>query len=125
MASSRPPPRTRASRAASRSASSSNGWSRDSRTSSAGPGWSRLLLVGHGGTNRAILSWMARGGLEVLASFEQDEGCLNVLDVDLEGGEVLRRYVRVMNLTPYNLTKEDLYMTTLERIVADRNQRRC
>ena len=89
------------------------------------PGWSRLLLVGHGGTNRAILSWMARGGLEVLASFEQDEGCLNVLDVDLEGGEVLRRYVRVMNLTPYNLTKEDLYMTTLERIVADRNQRRC
>ena len=70
------------------------------------PEWSRLLLVGHGGTNRAILSWMVRGGLEALASFEQDEGCLNVLDVDLANGEVVRRYVRVMNLTSYNLTKE-------------------
>ena len=88
------------------------------------PGWSRLLLVAHGGTNRAILSWMARGGLDSLASFEQDEGCVNVLDVDLENGKVLRRYVRVMNLTPYNLAKEGLYMTTLERIVADRNRRR-
>ena len=87
-------------------------------------GWSRLLLVAHGGTNRAILSWMARGGLDSLASFEQDEGCVNVLDVDLENGKVLRRYVRVMNLTPYNLAKEGLYMTTLERIVADRNRRR-
>ena len=89
------------------------------------PGWSRLLLVAHGGTNRAILSWMARGGLDSLASFEQDEGCLNVLDVDVGNGEVLRRYVRVMNLTSYNLTKEGLCMTTLERIVADRNRRRC
>ena len=89
------------------------------------PGWSRLLLVAHGGTNRAILSWMVRGGLDSLASFEQDEGCLNVLDVDVGNGEVLRRYVRVMNLTSYNLTKEGLCMTTLERIVADRNRRRC
>ena len=88
------------------------------------PGWSRLLLVAHGGTNRVILSWMARGGLEALASFEQDEGCLNVLDVDVVNGEVVRRYVRVMNLTPYNLAKEGLYLTTLERIVADRERRR-
>ena len=89
------------------------------------PGWSRLLLVAHGGTNRAILSWMARGGLESLATFEQDEGCLNVLDVDFNDGEVLRRYVRLMNFTPYNLTKEGLFTTTMERIVADRNRRRC
>ena len=87
-------------------------------------GWSRLLLVGHGGTNRAILSWGVRGGLDSLASFEQDEGCLNVLDVDFVDGEVPRRYVRVMNLTPYNLTKEGLYMTTLERVIADRSRRR-
>ena len=87
-------------------------------------GWSRLLLAGHGGTNRVILSWMARGGLHSLASFEQDECCLNVLDVDVVNGEMPRRYVRVMNLTPGNLTKEGLYLTTLERIVADRLRRR-
>ena len=88
------------------------------------PGWSRLLLVGHGGTNRVILSWMARGGLDSLASFEQDEGCLNVLDVDVVDGEAVRRYVRVSNLTPCNLVKEGLFLTTLERIAADRLRRR-
>ena len=89
------------------------------------PGWTRMLLVAHGGTNRAVLSWMARGGLDSIASFEQDECCLNVLDVDIVGGEAVRRYVRVMNLTPYNPTKEGLYLTTMERILADRNSRRC
>ena len=89
------------------------------------PGWTRMLVVAHGGTNRAILSWMARGGLESLASFEQDEGCLNVLDVDIVNGGILRRYVRVMNFTPFNLDKEGLFLTTLERIVADRDRRRC
>lgn len=88
------------------------------------PGWTRMLMVGHGGTNRVILSWMARGGLHSLASFEQDEGCLNVLDVDVVNGEVPRRYVRAMNLTPYNLSKERLYLTTLERIAEDRLRRR-
>ena len=67
---------------------------------------------------------MVRGGLASLASFEQDEGCLNVLDVDIVNGEIPRRYVRVMNLTPYNLNKEGLYLTTLERIIADRDRRR-
>ena len=86
--------------------------------------WSRMLVVAHGGTNRAILSWMVRGGLASLASFEQDEGCLNVLDVDIVNGEIPRRYVRVMNLTSYNLNKEGLFLTTLERIIADRDRRR-
>lgn len=89
------------------------------------PGWSRMLVVAHGGTNRAILSWMVRGGLETLASFEQDECCLNVLDVDVVNGDVPRRYVRVMNVTPYSVDKEGLYLTTLERIIADRDRRRC
>ena len=88
------------------------------------PGWARLLLVAHGGTNRVILSWMVRGGLEVLASFEQDEACLNVLDVDVVDGEVLRRYVRLANFTPANPNKEDLFLTTTERIAADRFGRR-
>ena len=58
------------------------------------PGWTRMLVVAHGGTNRAILSWMTRGGLESLASFEQDECCLNVLDVDVVDGEVPTTWTR-------------------------------
>ena len=88
------------------------------------PGWTRMLLVAHGGTNRVILSWMARGGLDSIASFEQDEGCLNVLDVDVVDGAAVRRYVRATNLTPDSLAKEGLYLTTMERIVADLSRRR-
>ena len=84
-----------------------------------------MLVVAHGGTNRAILSRMARGGLESLASFEQDECCLNVLDVDVVNGGITRGYVRAMNLTTYNSDREGLVLTTLERIVADRGRRRC
>ena len=87
-------------------------------------GWTRMLLVAHGGTNRVILSWMARGGLDSIASFEQDEGCINVLDVDVVDGEAMRRYVRTANLTPDSLAKEGLYLTTMERIVADLSRRR-
>ena len=88
------------------------------------PGWTRMLLVAHGGTNRVILSWMARGGLDSIASFEQDDGCLNVLDVDVVDGTATRRYVRATNLTPHNFAKEGLYLTTMERIVADLSRRR-
>ena len=45
-------------------------------------------------------------------------------DVDLVDGRVLRRCIRLTNLTPCNLTKEGLCLTTMERIVADRNRRR-
>lgn len=87
------------------------------------PDWTRLLLVAHGGTNRAILSWVTQGGLASFAHFEQDECCLNVIDVDLIDGVVVRRYLRVMNLTPYNLDKEGMFRTSLERVVDERARR--
>ena len=67
---------------------------------------------------------MARAGPDSIASFEQDEGCLNILDVDVVNGEAVRRYVRAMNLTPYSSIKEGLHLTTMERIVADVLRRR-
>lgn len=87
------------------------------------PGWTRLLLVAHGGTNRAILSWITRGGLAALSTFEQDTCCLNVIDTDLADGEILRRYVRLANFTPYNHSKHGHYLTTLERTFAERGTR--
>ena len=87
--------------------------------------WSRLLVVAHGGTNRAILSWVTFGGLAAMATFEQDECCLNVFDVDVVDGDIIRRYVRVLTLTPYNLVKDGLYDTTLERLIASRHAHRA
>jgi len=86
--------------------------------------WTTALVVAHGGTNAVLLSWVTRGGLAGLAAFEQDAGCLNIVDVDVVDGEVLRRMLRAVNLTPYNLTKHEHYLTVAERIVAARRAMR-
>jgi probable phosphoglycerate mutase len=75
-------------------------------------------VVGHGGTNAVILAWVTRGGLAGLSAFEQDAGCVNIIDVDVIDGEIVRRMIRGVNLTPYNLAKHEHYLTVAERIVA-------
>jgi broad specificity phosphatase PhoE len=64
----------------------------------ADPGWDVVLLVLHGGVNRAILSRAITGERVFLGGFEQAPGCLNVLDVDADGAFV----VRAVNHTPYD-----------------------
>jgi probable phosphoglycerate mutase len=80
--------------------------------------WTTALLVGHGGTNAVILAWVTRGGLAGLSAFEQDAGCVNIVDADVVDGEIVRRMLRAVNLTPYNLAKHENYLTVAERIVA-------
>jgi hypothetical protein len=65
-----------------------------------------------------ILAWVTRGGLAGLSAFEQDAGCVNIIDADIVDGEIVRRMIRSVNLTPYNLAKHEHYLTVAERIVA-------
>ncbi len=88
------------------------------------PDWSTALLVGHGGTNAVILAWVTRGGLAGLSAFEQDAGCVNIIDADIIDGEIVRRMIRAVNLTPYNLVKHEHYLTVAERIVAAHREMR-
>jgi len=88
------------------------------------PDWTTALVVGHGGTNAVILAWVTRGGLAGLSAFEQDAGCVNIIDVDVVDGEILRRMIRAVNLTPYNLAKHEHYLTVAERIVASHREMR-
>jgi len=88
------------------------------------PDWTTALVVGHGGTNAIILAWVTRGGLAGLSAFEQDAGCVNIIDVDVLDGEILRRMIRAVNLTPYNLAKHEHYLTVAERIVASHREMR-
>jgi probable phosphoglycerate mutase len=79
--------------------------------------WRRALFVCHGAVNRLILGWALGSDAPAWASLEQDSCCLNVLDVDVEpsSGKLLRRLVRAVNVTPYDLAKRDILLTTLER----------
>ena len=81
-----------------------------------GPEWRRLLLVAHDGVNRIILAWAAQAGLGALAAFEQDMGCLNLIDLDMAGDAVERRIIRLMNYTPYDAVKSKLFLTSMEHV---------
>ena len=74
-------PRRRSSSAARRSPSCSTASSLPSTGSWPTPSWDVVLLVLHGGVNRAILSYALTGGRAFLGNFEQSPACVNVLDV--------------------------------------------
>jgi probable phosphoglycerate mutase len=72
-----------------------------------------------------LLSWAAGAGLAASHAFEQDTGCINVIDFDMvpakEGGpspEIERALIKAVNLTPYNYVKHGMHLTSLEAIFA-------
>ena len=78
--------------------------------------WRTLLLVLHGAVNRMIfnhvlgLSWQGR------VSIEQDNCCINVIDVDSDpDGKASRYLIRAVNLTSYDLNKSSVHLTNLEQ----------
>jgi probable phosphoglycerate mutase len=80
------------------------------------PGWRRLLIVAHEGTNRMILGWATGGGLATVQAFEQDPGCINVIDADVVADSIERRYIKLMNATPINHPKDGNYLTSMEQV---------
>jgi broad specificity phosphatase PhoE len=60
--------------------------------------WDVLLLVLHGGVNRAILGRALTGERIFLGGFEQSPACINVLDVAPDGTWI----VRAVNHTAYD-----------------------
>ena len=80
--------------------------------------------VGHASHGRSPESMTTQrieiigGGLAGLSAFEQDAGCVNIIDADVIDGDIIRRMIRAVNLTPYNLAKHEHYLTVAERIVA-------
>ena len=50
---------------------------------------SQPAVVAHEGINRLLLSWACGSGLGAMGAFEQDTGCVNVLDFDMTAaGEI-------------------------------------
>jgi len=79
--------------------------------------WHTALVVAHEGINRLLLSWACGAGLAAMSSFEQDTGCINVIDFDQAGRDGTRRsLVKSVNLTPYNWLKHGMNLTSLEAL---------
>ncbi len=90
------------------------------------PGWHTMLISAHEGINRLILGWATGNGLNAIQAFEQDFACINILDFDLvpraddqPGTEIERKIIKAVNLTPYNLTKHGMNLTSFEALFSD------
>jgi len=82
--------------------------------------WETMLLVAHGGVNRAIFSWATGAGLHGMGRYEQDTACLNILDVDVEDGRIGKRFLRLVNWRPDELWRTNERRTSTERFFASR-----
>jgi probable phosphoglycerate mutase len=80
------------------------------------PTWTNLLLIAHGGVNRAILTEITGSGLKAFGAFEQDSCCLNVIDIDtcLDTGAVLRKILRGVNITAHDPAKQTRTLLSME-----------
>lgn len=78
--------------------------------------WQHLFVAAHGVVNRTILAIALGTGPEVYRRIEQDPGCLNVLDIDGVGPDAHVAYIRLMNFTPYNQSKQGMLETTMETL---------
>lgn len=80
------------------------------------PDWTTLLMVCHGGVNRAILTDVTCGGLKAFGAFEQDSCCANVIDIDncRDTGMLQRQILRGVNITAADPLKMMRRLTTME-----------
>jgi len=75
--------------------------------------WSNLLLVLHGGVNRALVSRVLAGGRAFFGRIEQSPACINIIDV---GAADL--VLRGVNLAPTQWLHERERHTTMEKLLA-------
>jgi len=76
------------------------------------PDWDVALVVAHGGTIRALLSFALTGGRAFLGNFELAPASFSILDVGEDW------IVRAVNVTPYDLAHTRTRLRTMEELWA-------
>lgn len=79
----------------------------------ADPEWDTVLLVLHGGVNRAILSYALTGQRLFLGNLAQTAGCINALDV---GSAPYDWVARIINYSPPSVLQAESRGTTMEAL---------
>lgn len=84
--------------------------------------WDTVLLVLHGGVNRAILSYALTGGQRLfLGNMSQAAGCINALDVGHAPHDWI---VRFSNYSPPAPLQTDTRSTTMEQLFKEYSKSR-
>ncbi|MFL5935983.1 MAG: histidine phosphatase family protein [Gaiellaceae bacterium] len=76
------------------------------------PDWDIALVVAHGGTIRALLSFALTGGRAFLGNFELAPASISILDAGEDW------IVRAVNVTPYDLAHTRTRLRTMEELWA-------
>jgi probable phosphoglycerate mutase len=76
--------------------------------------WDTILLVLHGGVNRAVLSYAITGQRLFLGNLEQSPGCINVLDV---GERSTDWVVQTINYAPLLPLQNESRYTSMEEVL--------
>lgn len=84
------------------------------------PEWETLALVAHGGINRLVIGWALGTGLSTFSALDQNTACVNVIDFDEhpETRTIVRKTLRALNVTVYDLVKEGNHLLSLEQIAS-------
>ena len=91
------------------------------------PGWATALVVAHEVVNRMVLASVVGAPLGASAGFEQDTGCINIIDFDMvptedgTGTRIERGVIKAVNLTPANYLKNGMNLRSLEAIFTGPN----
>lgn len=86
------------------------------------PKWACALVVAHEVVNRMVLASVIGAPLGACSGFEQDTGCINIVDFDLvpnesgDGIRIERGLIKAVNLTPANYLKNGMNLRSLEAI---------
>lgn len=81
----------------------------------ADPHWDTVLMILHGGVNRAILSYALTGQRFFLGNLAQTAGCINALDVGIAPHDWV---VRIVNYSPPSQLQGETRGTTMEALLA-------
>lgn len=77
--------------------------------------WRTLLLVLHGGVNRALLARAMTGQRGFFGRLEQLPACINIVDVGRDDDDLI---VRAVNLAPTQWLHQHESATTMEKLLA-------
>jgi len=77
------------------------------------PGWQTMLMVLHGGVNRALISTSLAGQRSFFGRMEQQPACINVLEIGTQ-----ENVVRAINLAPTQWLQANERYTTMEKLLA-------
>ena len=80
--------------------------------------WRSLLLVLHGGVNRALIARSLVGERAFFGRLEQTPACINIIDAGAD-----HEVVRAINIAPMQWLHQREHLTTMEKLLAEFKRR--